>query len=437
MRRPHRQRSQPSARASAAKRPGSRPGATESAAPSAAVVPSEFAHDVRARNAASSYALSRLPGSSAMRRLESIQRHAHRIARAAKRSTITLAAGSTSSPLAAAAPRSHRRGRTRRARARARALRTARTARRSTLFAVPTNTTGAPAASAIAAHRRRRSRRRHRICRVRCAETILALRSVRSARRRRRARCCARCPSQSSPPLGIARARADVVQDRRNSLADERDMIAASVRHDRAQLARDAIRDGRFAVAVGHEEHARSRGSRISGTARSPRIAKRPPLRRRSPVRCATRSGRTVPRERSARRPRTRGCEERIVAVSAEQQIDARNARGELAIEATGRRARARPAGRPSGTPRGDRARSASHGSRKRQPKTRSHALPGRILHDQQAENVHARRFAARRALEAAIAGKNGNGRPLVSCRFVQTSGWRMRAARARSSPKR
>ena len=134
---------------------------------------------------------------------------------------------------------------------------------------------------------------------------------------------------------------------------------------------------------------------------------------------CAKRSGRTGRRARSARRSTNSGSKSVSWLWPPRMQIDARNAHAPACDRARARRARARPACRR-------RACVRAYG-RDRVPRIEKppaeDSLPRaarRVLHDQQPEDVDADSAGARRT---PATGRTGSSRPLVSSRFVQTSG--------------
>ena len=115
------------------------------------------------------------------------------------KSTITLAAGSITSPCVAQTPRpSARRARITPPHERGCVLRPGRTAATLTLLAVPTKMVRACASKRHRQRRRcRRPRRRRRTILARAAESAPARTSTRAARQRSRAPDCAGCPSRS------------------------------------------------------------------------------------------------------------------------------------------------------------------------------------------------------------------------------------------------
>ena len=239
------------------------------------------------------------------------------------------------------------------------------------------------------------------------------------------------------PPLGIARRGPTSRIARLESIADEREMIEARVRQQRAELGRDALRDRGLSVTVGDEEHALHAALRSSsGTSAKSASVKR----RRGGIVLQSAARYETPvwagvHDRHV--PGILGLRQRVVAVTAEDEVDARNACREPPVEREARRATARLERSPSGTRLAYGA-TALAGSRKRQPKRRSQRAARAILHDQQSEHVHANALAAvARRVDLRATARTAARGPSCLGRFVQTSGWRIRAARARSSGKR
>ena len=207
--------------------------------------------------------------------------------------------------------------------------------------------------------RRARAQRHHQRVRVadgdgdgvpparRAQESTAAPRRAEQSARARRARCCARSPSRSRPPLGIARrGPTSCIASRDPRRRPARDDRAAAVRNNARSSSGDAIGDRRLAVSVGDEEHARHAVIASSGTSANSVEREPPALARRSSARCAKRTGRTDRRARSARRRRTPV----RASVSWLWPPSIRSMRGtrcaSFAIERQARRATARPASR-------------------------------------------------------------------------------------------